>query len=466
MPRTDGAVTLYHHAPLWCFGGVEPGLRFVGAFDLHVPTDTGHLFPDVCASGDVVLTGAQGHGDGQLRLVIARPHGSDILGSFGPAINVNPVAIRPLVNGWEVAVVRSGTTAELLQVTYNGSVNAVGTRHIPETSQGITSWDGQQFTFADPTTRFIAGRRVSEPSPVQFAPGWSIGQDNHGNRIVFVHDHPIGPDGLGIAWEAYATSTAQRPKAVRMPNGMFAVTASEDGPRVLTMRASFADDTIGRPPAQPSGPAPPVVVPVPPVEEPAVPEIPNYFEHVQRVWAKHGGPSEEAGAKVTRIVAYDLAHGLNGAPKDARVGLYRKRSTSTIQDRDPDKLCFNLGGGRIAFVDIVGSAGSSVAHASWQAPHFEQDDNPQDFTSWVAPEPEPGVHGTGSQPAPAPTPVPPPVQPPVDLHVFLTVEYPKLVAEFMRKRPELGEPGHEWAAFQCWRRAVERWSFQRVFDEV
>lgn len=65
-----------------------------------------------------------------------------------------------------------------------------------------------------------------------------------------------------------------------------------------------------------------------------------------------------------------------------------------------------------------------------------------------------------------PTPPPPPVVRGPSLDAWIHQEFPQLVTEFKRKRPELGEPGNEWAAFQTYRRYVEGWSFDRVFAGV
>jgi hypothetical protein len=132
-------------------------------------------------------------------------------------------------------------------------------------------------------------------------------------------------------------------------------------------------------------------------EEPVAEPIPDYESHVKRVWAKYGGTSHEAGAKVTRVVAYEIHRGINGAPWDPRVGLWQKRSASTINDRDPDKVVFLLRPNRVAFIDIVANAGKADAKPSWQSPHYEdrgiaECDDPTRCHGWVLPQPEPGVH--------------------------------------------------------------------------
>lgn len=157
--------------------------------------------------------------------------------------------------------------------------------------------------------------------------------------------------------------------------------------------------------------------------------------------------TESCGIFTEHVVNY-LA---NSDPRFGHVGKssgqtnYRRHAVDAVMYRDPKQVW-----------DIIGGAENHPHAGSPQANPVDHGGQP-----WMAPIP---IEVGGDTPPPPPPPVP--VQPAVDLHVFLIVEYPKLVAEFMRKRPELGAPGHEWAAFQTWRRAVERWPYERVFAEV
>jgi hypothetical protein len=116
-------------------------------------------------------------------------------------------------------------------------------------------------------------------------------------------------------------------------------------------------------------------------------------------------------ARFTRIVAYEIHAGINGAHRDERVGLWQKRTASTVNDRDPDKLVFLLAENQVAFVDIVANAGVENATPAWIGPFFEERgraacDDPARCHGWVAPRPEPGVHDSVPEPEP-PAPEPP-----------------------------------------------------------
>lgn len=359
--RTDGAVTLYRGEPLWCYGGIEPVLVLRGALTETIPADQGCLFPAIAASGNAVLAGWQGHQDGQLRLFLLEPGvQSGILGSFGDAVNANPIAIRTRSDGFEVAVVRNAIRVDLLHVSANGLVTPVGSQPIGPTSQGITSWNGVTFTFGDPTTRMVGGRRVSEASPVAGASGWWIAQDNghdKANRIVLVHED-------GRAWQAYPSTVSQRPKAVRLPSGAVAVTASDDGPIALELfPPTFSDVTIGYPLQGPVDPPPPP--PVDPMEPPvSYQPVPSQFATVEAVWNRCTSAQRKQHAFVSEQVAWELrAQGLDYYVNQKRGG--PDDSEDAISTPHPQ------GAGGWAIIDVVKHFGETNPN------------NPQPGPAWI-----------------------------------------------------------------------------------
>lgn len=104
----------------------------------------------------------------------------------------------------------------------------------------------------------------------------------------------------------------------------------------------------------------------------------------------------ENAAKFTRIIAWEINQGLNGAVKDSRCGLWQKRSDTTVQDRDADKIFFLMGNNVIEFSDIIAGAGDENPRPAWQPERGEGGEvtssDPLQSQGWVAPQPEPGVH--------------------------------------------------------------------------
>ncbi len=132
----------------------------------------------------------------------------------------------------------------------------------------------------------------------------------------------------------------------------------------------------------------------------------NYSAFVKSRWneldglpGKGSSDSERRAnaGKFTRIIAYEIRNGLNGAVADPRAGLWQKRTDSTVQDRDSDKVVFLLGDGFVAFCDIIIGAGDPNPAPSWQGPEVEEGgaaktSDAATSQGWVEPQPEPGVH--------------------------------------------------------------------------
>lgn len=135
------------------------------------------------------------------------------------------------------------------------------------------------------------------------------------------------------------------------------------------------------------------------VEDHSLGAIPNYSAFVRQRWDELNNmpqhePYHENGAKFLRIIAHDIHNGLNGATKDSRCGLWQKRSASTINDRDPDKLVFLMSDTVVGFVDIIVGHGSASASPGWDA-HYDYGtkaacDDATRCQGWVVPQgPEP-----------------------------------------------------------------------------
>ena len=229
-------------------------------------------------------------------------------------------------------------------------------------------------------------------------PVFTIDDDRHalpGATIpCFSDDLAVGegPNG-GCVWKLgglrgllWAGKDCFQPKCATSASH---VAISAHGPDVRVWVGTRAELQAFVPPPPP----PPPVDEPDPIEVPPVsaPELPNYFDHVQARWNDgHGGTSEDAAARFTRIVAYDLHQ------RDPRVGWWSKENQFGM---DPDKLAFNFGNG-IYMVDIVANAGALNAAPSWQndPSHYWFPVPPNNPSGWTKPKPTPGVHTEGPPP--------------------------------------------------------------------
>ena len=140
---------------------------------------------------------------------------------------------------------------------------------------------------------------------------------------------------------------------------------------------------------------------------------------------------------------------------------YGVKRASSSRPISKDTLARWTPPGRLLIWDLLSGAGTGK-------PTLVTDPKSQDVTGQTFVAVVPTNHLGSADPNPEPIPTPEPIPLPVDpsFDVWLHQELPKLVAEFRRKRPELGEPGWEWISFQTIRRFVQGWSFDRVFAEV
>lgn len=132
--------------------------------------------------------------------------------------------------------------------------------------------------------------------------------------------------------------------------------------------------------------------------------IPNYFAFVQKRAGELGirfndssitaAQRESETAKLTRVVAYELHNGLNGAPipGDKRVGLYLKANS---YGHDEHRLDFKFSDTIYGFAKIMAQTGATHASIAWlETENIYDETGTQHRNNWGAPKPEPGIHDT------------------------------------------------------------------------
>jgi len=130
-------------------------------------------------------------------------------------------------------------------------------------------------------------------------------------------------------------------------------------------------------------------------EEP-MPTVPNYVEYVKVRAAQFPDYTNDdltdeqrvdAAAKLTAIVAHDIHFGKNGAPRDPRVGLFRKGNKYGF---DENRLDFYFPDEDVTVLaKIVIQTGAAHASIGWTETEKVWPDGRGDF---IVPPPVPGVH--------------------------------------------------------------------------
>lgn len=412
MPRTDGAVCVYQGQALFAHLNLAtPALDLSGAFTAFVPTETGYLFPSMAAHGDAVLLVGQGHQLLGAFGVIVRPgHVPQYLGAINPVAGVvNPVAVRPVVDGWEVAVVIAPDRVQLLHVSTLGGWRQTATRPIPSTSQGITGWDGDELILGDPPHRLIKGRALSEAT---YVGPWWVGQDTHRGNVVLVH----GPSGAACL--VHRSQVAQRPRLAILPDGRFAITASEDfaWSTVVAQADLLLDPTIGMPVEGPAPTPDPTPVPGPgPIPDPTEPPMPSpslipddVYATIRAVVARypHTGSDDDRRTAMQKLVQTVRArHGLSWVWKSEHGGNLATGSkdalarTVTPQPAHGERL-------RMDIWDVINGTTRAVV-ANHLSEHREAYALVLEPWDWLqAAPPAPPVPGPTPGPAPDPAPAP------------------------------------------------------------
>lgn len=267
---------------------------------------------------------------------------------------------------------------------------------------------------------------------------WILYQRKDGMLVLHPFDSPFG--------YLIAQENTYRPDVRVLANGLVRVVwAVSEEESIASIRVRDLDLATSRSDVRLEVPPPPPPPPPPVMELIA----PNIIDTVRRVIQEHPEINTKDEDKRGRIIDY-VCDASNPAGRDRPWG--RKSRNREGTDLNTDGLTYLRPDGLFEIYDVIGGTSGK---ATWEGfGPFKQGEN----GFWV-----PAQSGS---PVPVPVPVPTPKPTGPSLDTWIHGEFPKLVAEFKRKRPELGEPGHEWAAFQTYRRYVEGWTFDHVFAEV
>jgi hypothetical protein len=329
---------------------------------------------------------------------------------------------------------------------YRGSV----LEHVFPETDGHLSRDGSRLAFlapwnADNKTLTLEGVRdpIAAGPIMDFAVSstavcWMV-HIGGGQKQTFVVDLRTGEvrDCSVLSWEGgpvpidtptgpWLLTLTQEPSLLLRPHGSkigYRLPGIHHGPDAIWNDAPFrivsnSDHgvtqwpTVTEPPILlgPLTPVPPPPPPPPdPPEPPTMPDVPNYIAHVQKRAAEfpdytNDNLSDEqridAAAKLTAIVAYDIHHGVAGAPRDARVTLFGKPNKYGY---DENRLFFYFEAENVCcFAKIVIQTGASWASIGWNE---TETFFPGGGDRRLIPQPVPGVHD-GAPPPPSSPPTP------------------------------------------------------------
>ena len=276
----------------------------------------------------------------------------------------------------------------------------------------------------------------------------------------------VGQSGFTIGCLHEATSHYFTARRGTMSEGIHVARQSTGELAVCALTEAGAFYQVFSPPFPPNEP---LVVKPPPVKPPPPP--PPLEDSVPL-------PPEVKSIRSRYVAAFPVPQGDKGAAHEERCRQWSIRFAEQVAYEIPDQgygvkraspsrpiskdtLARWAPPGRLLMWDLLSGAGTGK-------PTLVTDPKSEDVTgqTFVAVTPTNHLGSVVDPPPPPDDDLPPPRPAGPSLDVWLHQELPKLVAEFKRKRPELGEPGWEWISFTTYRRFVEGWSYARVFAEV
>jgi hypothetical protein len=176
----------------------------------------------------------------------------------------------------------------------------------------------------------------------------------------------------------------------------------------------------------------------------------------RRMWVEaiydrfYWGP--DLGERATMVVAYDPTGGIHIAARGVELGYYAHGAGSVRWEWYHSDQVYPRGATRAQFSDTARGARSDF--------YLKGGLSIRPNLTGCVPQVVPHAEPWEPDPEKEPDPMPPPV---VSLHDWIHVEYPQLVQAY-RDTHDGAEPGHEWAAFQTYRRYLEPnvWTFPRM----